>query len=649
MDKIMIFGGTTEGRILCEKCVDKKDIMIDVYVATEKGASVLPKASNIRIHIGRLNEIEMKAEYKLNEPDMVIDATHPFALEVTENIKYAVDINKYVRLLRDENDKVEHAMYVENMDKAITVVNRSKGNVLMTTGSKELEKYANIKDFKSRVYVRMLPDNISLRTALSLGMKLSHIIDDDAPFTVEQNMEHIQSNNIKYLITKDSGDIGGFMEKYEAAIRSNILLIVIQRPKEKGYNLDEVLEKIDNLKNIKRVYIIGIGMGSKESMTIEAKNAIDKCEVVIGAKRVVDSVDDGGNRDAYYEYRPDKIKHFIDNRLYRKIAVVYSGDICLYSGATELIDKLVGHEVKIIQGVSSISYLAARMGIDWANTKILSMHARELDIVKEVSENKGVFALTGDNIPDICKRLCAGDLGDAKICIGEKLSYDDEKIYVGYVHEFINHEFDTIATIYIENDKYGKKFEIGIDDDLFIRDNVPMTKSETRAIALSMLNISSTDIVYDIGAGTGSVTVEMAKAAYDGVVYSIERTAKGVKLIDENCKKFGVNNAHIVQGYAEEVIESLPKADAVFIGGTNGKMNQILDIISNKGKTTVVITAITLETVYKTIEYFNQRRINNVEIKQVSVSRGKKVVGLNMLVAENPIFIIKAEVDKYEE
>ncbi len=640
MSRIMIFAGTTEGRILCESCRDK-DMILDVYVATEKGEELIPKAPNITVHRGRLDADGIKAEYRRISPDMVVDATHPYAEEISRNIRLAVDKDRYVRLLREESERVD-ALYAADMNKAIDIVNRSRGNVLMTTGSKDLEKYVNITDYKKRLYVRMLPENANLRRALALGIRLDHIIDEEGPFTEEENVALIEEYNIKYLVTKESGAAGGFIEKYNACKSTNTVMVVVERPEEKGYTTEQVIKMAENIDSTKQVYIIGIGMGNPRNMTVEAVEAIERCEAVIGAKRMVDAADTKG-KAVYNEYRAEKIKEFIDSHFYRRIAVLFSGDVCIYSGAGELAELLEDCEVTVIQGISSAAYLASRMGIDYSQCPVISLHGRECDIVSKVKENKGIFVLTGGNTAEICRRLTDGGLGNVKLCIGERLSYSNEKISVGFAHEFISSAFDTVTTVYIENDNYGKALEIGIDDDEFIRGGVPMTKAEVRACVISALSLKPSYTVYDIGAGTGSVTVEISGLA--GRVYAIDCSREACGLIKANCEKFSRGNVEIINDYAENAIDALPKADCVFIGGTKGALKEILDKILKKGDTLIVMTAVSVETAYMALDYFRERGMS-FSLKQITVARGRNTGELTMLMSENPVFVISGRMEK---
>ncbi len=637
MINIMVFAGTTEGRELCEKYEDK-DIKIDVYTATEYGGELLPKCDNITVHTGRLNVEQIEAEIKNLKPCLVIDATHPYATEISQNIK-SVSGDKYIRLLREEAPKVK-AMYVDSIEKAIAVVNRSRGNVLITTGSKDLESFTQVKDYKKRCVIRMLPEKENVEKVLELGFSQDNIITDLGPFSTKKNIDHIKQFKIKYLISKESGKEGGFTEKYYACQNENVAMIVIKRPQEEGYKSDEVYNFINSAMSKKQISIIGIGLGNPDTMTIEAYKAIQSSEFIIGAKRMIDSVDIE-NKAVCYEYQAEKIKEEIDKSRYNKIAVLYSGDVCIHSGAISLSNILNDkYDVKIIQGISSVTYLASKLGISWANSKVVSLHGKDDDICKIIRENKSVFVLTSGNISEICQRLLDDGLNDIHICIGERLSYDDERIAVGYPKDFLDTEFDTISIMYIENISAGIVIDIGIDDDKFIRGSVPMTKSEVRTLVLTELGLKPDSVVYDIGAGTGSVSIECARIASRGKVYSIESNENAVDLISRNVEKFGVNNIDIIHGYAADIIGNLPVADSAFIGGSKGQLDDIVRLLVEKNVKTIVMTAIAIESANKMLELAKLYGFE-YSIKQIMVSRGKKVADITLMMAENPIYIIK--------
>ncbi|MDE5582978.1 MAG: precorrin-6A reductase [Ruminococcus sp.] len=240
MDKILIFGGTTEGRILAEYC-EKHGFFADVCVATEYGAELLPKSKKININIGRLDSCQMSEFISKKNYKCVVDATHPYATEVTANIKRACAENlaDYIRLLR-KTEEVGDCVTAENMSDIIKILNSHSKIILSTLGSKELEKMTEIKNFRERIWVRVLPTADVKKCCLRLDFAENRIIAEKGPFSESDNIRHIKQSGAEILLTKESGATGGFPEKVSAAKQCGIDLIVLKRPCEKGRTIDEV-------------------------------------------------------------------------------------------------------------------------------------------------------------------------------------------------------------------------------------------------------------------------------------------------------------------------------------------------------------------------------------------------------------------------
>lgn len=183
---------------------------------------------------------------------------------------------------------------------------------------------------------------------------------------------------------------------------------------------------------------------------------------------------------------------------------------------------------------------------------------------------------------------------------------------------------------------------IGIPDERFIRDNVPMTKQEVRIISLAKAQIMQNDVVIDIGAGTGSLSIEAALIASDGKVFAIEREEDGVDLIRANASKFGVDNLEIITGSAPAALSGLPAADVIFIGGSGGHLKAILDTASEMLKPggRLVINAVTVETLYNALGIMQKKIDFKVEACGVQINRIKKLGASNMLQALNPVYVI---------
>ncbi len=653
---ICIFAGTSEGRELIEYLSDNAfgQVKITACVATEYGEELIEN-TRAEIHTGRLDRDGMVELFKEKNFDIVIDSTHPYAKIVTENICAATDELgiEYLRLNREsgsESDK-NYGKYFHNISEAVDYLCQTDGNILLTTGSNELPAFVRIPDYKNRIYPRVLPLESSLESCKSNGYESSHIIAMQGPFTKELNLALMNTFNIKILVTKESGQKGGFSEKINAAREIGAECVIIGRPEQKsGYSYEDTIKYLEQKLGIKskpQFTIIGIGVGNSAQMTIAAVNALKNCDVIIGAKRIIESCKNF-DKPTYEAFTPEKILDFVKNNpQYHKIAVVMSGDIGFYSGNKKLRAALSEYKVESVCGISSPVYFASRLGIEWENIKLCSLHGRENNIINAVKTNYRVFTLVGGDCDaaSLCEILCKYNLNNVKLYIGERLSYSDEKITCGSPDELRNSVYDSLSSVIIENPEFNPVVDSGIDDDEFTRfEKVPMTKAEVRRISVSKLKLSKNSIVYDVGAGSGSVSIEAALAAYDGKVYAVERNHDAVNLIEQNKIKFGTENLSIVEGFAPQALENLPSPTHAFIGGSSGNLREIIALILKKNPyTRIVINAITLETISEALSCLKGFDFDESEIVQMSVSKSKKIGGYNLMYGQNPVYIISCQ------
>ena len=189
-----------------------------------------------------------------------------------------------------------------------------------------------------------------------------------------------------------------------------------------------------------------------------------------------------------------------------------------------------------------------------------------------------------------------------------------------------------------------------IADKDFIRGEVPMTKQEVRAVSVAKLKLSENSVLIDVGAGTGSVGIEAATYIPCGKVYAVEKKSEGIKLIEENLKKFGIKNLEVIQGTAPDDL-CIKNFYRMFVGGSGGKLEEIIKyfVKYSAEKSIVVINAITLETLSEVKNIFEKYKIKNIEIISMSVARGKKVGNYTMMFGENPIYIISGEKGEIDE
>ena len=647
MEKVIVFAGTTEGYELC-RFLSEHQISVYACAATEYGGKALTETPYLHIHTGRLSREEMEAFFLKEEPNFVLDATHPYAAEVTDNIKSACEKTGffYQRVLREQGRQAEKAVYVESTEAAAEFLNTTEGNVLLTTGSKELKKFLGVKDYKERLYARVLSLPSVMEECSAAGFEGKHLIGMQGPFSRELNEAMLRQFHCRYLVTKDSGKAGGFQEKIDAAFSCGAIPVIIGRPlKEEGLSLVECKKWLSQKFGFSlkpQITLLGIGMGSRDTLTIEGEKALEKAELLIGARRIADSVK-MPHHTVVYEYDSEKILKCIEeNSQYEHIVIALSGDVGFYSGAKKLLHNL-GEDTRVICGISSVVYFMAKAGLSWDDAKIVSAHGRNCNLVSLICHSKKVFSILGtkDGISSLAGRLVSYGMGDVLLYVGENLSYENEKIFVKPAKELVSYEGDALCVVCAYNENASELMSThGIKDECFIRGKAPMTKEEVRTVSLMKLGLSEDSVCYDVGAGTGSVAVEMALRAHQGKVYAIEKKEDALALILENKKKFAADNLEIVGGCAPEAMEELPVPTHAFIGGSSGNLKDIIRLLLNKNpEVKIVINCITLETVGEAMEAIREFDFQEKDIVQMSVSRSKEVGRYHMMMGENPIYI----------
>lgn len=396
-----------------------------------------------------------------------------------------------------------------------------------------------------------------------------------------------------------------------------------------------------------RVNIVGIGPGNPKLLTGAAREAIEQSTVLVGDKRMLANFASG--KRVYDTIKMAEICRICSEADPQKdvVSVLVSGDVGFFSLAKTISGKLPDCECVRYCGISSLVYFAQLLQMSWDDAKIISMHGRRQNFIEAVAHNKKVFALTGgENSPQaLCARLCEHGLGGVTVYVGENLSYDDEKVSSMTAEEGAKQSFSSLSVMMIINSeaKALPHNVHGLSDDLFIRSKVPMTKQEIRAVSLSKLMPQETDVIYDIGAGTGSCSVELALQAKRGMVYAFERNEEAVQLIEKNKALFGVENLTVVPGEASENLEAMPVPDCVFIGGSGGNLCKMLDTVYAKNPACrVVINAITVETLIEAAEYYKAHDAYALDIVNVFAARAKKLGAYNLMMSQNPVYIMTA-------
>ena len=661
MYKVIVFAGTTEGYEI-SRFLSENQLPVLACVATEYGSKSLQENSCLHVQAGRLDEQQMRDLFFREKPELVLDATHPYAAEVTQNIRKACEKTgvSYTRILRTGSEQ-QNAVYVRDAKEAAEYLEGTEGNVLLTTGSKELAVFTSVTDYNKRLFARVLSLPSVIESCQALGFEGRNLIAMQGPFSKELNQAMLEQYQCKYLVTKDSGKAGGFLEKIQAAEALGVTAVIIGRPlAEEGLSLKEcrhMLIERYGLKKEQNVTLLGIGMGSIGTLTLEGREAVRNADLIVGARRMVDAVRLPG-QDFLYEYRSREIAEYLaEHPEYTRVVIALSGDVGFYSGAKKLVE-LLGPETKMLCGISSVVYFMSKIGLSWDDAKIVSAHGKTCNLISLIRENRKVFAILGtnDGVRNLAEKLTFYGMGDVILHVGENLSYDNEKILSKQAKELVSYEGDPLSVICAYNP--GAEPEPathGLSDEEFIRGKAPMTKAEVRTVSLAKLKLSKDAVCYDIGAGTGSVSVEMALRASEGEVYAIEKKEDALALLAQNKKKFALDHMYIIPGTAPEALEELPVPTHAFIGGSSGNMKEIVELLIKKNpQVRIVINCITLETVGEALgcirELAKQEGCEcENEIVQLCVSRSKNIGRYHMMMGENPIYIITVQMLKNSE
>ena len=758
MKKVLIYAGTTEGRELAQELARER-IYCDISVATEYGRQIMDEKISPYICIlqGRMTAEQMRLKCENERYLAVVDATHPFATEVSVNILESLkglDI-PYFRLGREkipgeegerqagerqtgeqqaEEQNYMARKYFQNTAACVEALKKTEGKIFLTTGSKELSAFCREETIRKRLVVRVLPGMESLQECVRNGLEGRQIIAMQGPFSKEMNLAMIRQYQASVLVTKESGKTGGEDTKLAAAGEAQIPSYIILRPDEKTpvMDMDEVLEQLRRLESVTdpsrkktqegqdlfdlydtkteevvyqkvhecqenkeqekkqeqqrnlQITLAGIGMGAEALLTEEVRNRIAEADYVFGAKRMVESIKKlcKQNVKTYNCYLSKDIIPLIENiqENSAKIVILFSGDTGFYSGCEKLYNELCKHKgmgkAEVLPGISSLSVLSARTGISWQDAKILSTHgvepalwkSRLLDAAKH--EKKTFFLTSGMADVEEIGNLLSSEFAkeewkNLKIYLGYQLSYPQEWVRCLTIDELcklMNRDHNDgwqdslqnslqedlqdkpeeglYAGMLINEQPKKHRLTPGYPDDMFIRGQVPMTKEEVRSVSICKLHLTEDAVVYDIGSGTGSVSVEIAALSPRVQVYAMEVNGEAVSLLEENCKQFGLHNVRCIRTKAPDGLEDLPVATHAFIGGSKGNLREILWTLYRKNNhMRIVVNAVSMETICQMQELLKELPVEQEEILQLSVTKTKQLGGYHMLQAANPVYI----------
>ena len=468
----VIFGGTTEGRQLADFC-GQRGIRCAVCVVSSYGEELLPETEWVRRETGARTAEEMAKLLGRLRPALVLDATHPYAVQASENIRLACEKTGLdcLRVVRQSEaaagaagEQAPQIRYVRDAAEAAEALAGTRGPVFVTTGSKELEAFARLENWQERIYVRVLPDSRVLAQCEAMGFARGRVIAMQGPFSADLNAAMMQAVQAAYLVTKESGAAGGFAEKMEAAARLGIPAVVIGRPRqESGISAEEACRRLARLgtEQKRQIFLTGIGMGGPEQRTLEAERVLRQAAAAAGAPRMLESAGELlKGKPVYAGYGSEGILDWFEKHPeLASLAVVYSGDPGFYSGAEGFRQEAKRREaaggeafdVRTVAGVSSMAFLCARTGISWQQVYPASRHGREADAAALLRDHAQVFLLLegGDGAAQVCRQLTEAGYGDARVTVGERLSYPEERVVTAAASQMGETRFDGLCAMLI--------------------------------------------------------------------------------------------------------------------------------------------------------------------------------------------------------
>lgn len=386
--------------------------------------------------------------------------------------------------------------------------------------------------------------------------------------------------------------------------------------------------------------IIGAGSGQAEDLTRQAREAMVQCGLLLASERLAHSL------HKLADIQPCAASQLAQTALAADdahVGILVSGDAGFFGAAKTLQAALQEYgEVRLICGISSMQLLCAKLCVSYDDVLWLSLHGRKGSLIGAVSYHKRVFALTSstNNAQKLCQSLTDAGLGGVRVSIGENLGAPAERILTGSAEELSKEPCGDLAVLLVENDFPGAVGQPVLDSQLE-HGTVSMLPQEVRWTAVNLLDLHPDDVAYDIHAGVGAVSMEMARRVPRGLVYAIEPAAEGIWHIERNRKAMNCWNALVVEGEAPDAMRDLPTPDAAFLSGSGTALYETLAQLKERNADIrVVIAAASLEMLSDAQIALNTLEFAQTAVSQMQAVRGQKENGRTALQMQNPVYLL---------
>lgn len=406
-----------------------------------------------------------------------------------------------------------------------------------------------------------------------------------------------------------------------------------------------------------KIHIIGIGGDGLAGLTVRGREIMTAAEVVFGSEAALRLVPEiAAERVALGSDLHDVVEKLRSNFGQKRMVIVAGGDPLFYGIARYLCDKLGKDRFEVLPHVSSMQLAFARIKETWEDAYLTDLSTRSLDDVLDrirTAETVGLFTSDVYHPARIARELQVRGLDYFRAYVCENLGGPDERITQGDLHEIQNMQFDPLNVMILRR-KPGRPdaqrstrrlMRFGNPDDVFAQSRPKtglITQSEVRAIALAQLDLQPGDVMWDVGAGSGSVALEAAQLVEPGKVYAIEQDSADYHLIVANAEQFGIRNVQAIFGSAPAVFQDLPDPDALFIGGNGGEVARLLEAsfaaLRSGGR--LVINVATIEMLGSTYAVL-KRLCPEVTVMLVNVARSVEQMEALRFEAVNPTFLLR--------
>ncbi|MCX7771244.1 MAG: precorrin-6y C5,15-methyltransferase (decarboxylating) subunit CbiE [Proteobacteria bacterium] len=399
-----------------------------------------------------------------------------------------------------------------------------------------------------------------------------------------------------------------------------------------------------------KIYILGFPSSGYENLSSDAKKIIDKSDIVFLSKRFLNLLSEN-QRKNIVEFPeklgnlPLKIKEACEKGK-RDICIIATGDPNFF-GITKFLKKSFPDNIeKIIPSLSIMQEAFARLQLNWDDAKFFSLHGRNKDsLLPFILKTKKGFLFTADStdVLTLLNLLKNYRLTDFKVHLFENIGEKEESIKTLTFPYLIRKKISPLNVIVFEREKdFGDYPGIGIDDDAFEHKKGMITKREIRSNAISLLELREGNVLWDIGAGSGSVSIEASFNPPGVLAYAIEKDDESFLNLKRNIEKFSAINVIPVFSDFRDVVNSLPEPDRIFIGGTGGSLDSILPLAYERLKKggSIVISLVSMENLNGVINFCISKKIN-YELSGILSVRGKKIKDNTILNAQNPVYMVR--------